>query len=257
MKLRLWFLILSVALLTDCSFRDQKNAGDPRLFDANATFGFNDVNSIVFTPYCLSCHGSQKKPPLNTYAEIKAAIDKIQTEVFVKGAMPPRQAPPLSDYAKQVLQAWIAQGSPEVGSAIPGGPTASPTPDPIGPITRPVKWEVVKAAVFQPKCFNCHYPGNPDGYTDYTDLSVLKDTMGSILYVSITKPQMPPAPDKLSEGQKDILAAWVIDGMDMTVSPSPTPGSSPAPSPASSPIPAASPSPIVGPNPSPSPSPTP
>jgi hypothetical protein len=70
---------------------------------------------------------------------------------------------------------------------------------------------------------SCHFAGNKDGLSSYEDYETTKATIGTIFYTVSINPVMPPAPADLAEGvanpnqlnreQKDLLSAWITDGM--------------------------------------------
>lgn len=67
---------------------------------------FESVRSRLFEPLCVECHSS-----FNTYARVSARIKSIQTAIETDEM--PQDGPPVSDELKQLLEEWIAQGSPE------------------------------------------------------------------------------------------------------------------------------------------------
>lgn len=86
-----------------------------------------------------------------------------------------------------------------------------------------IVWNEVEAKVFKAHCNGCHSLGNKLGVSNFTDLEIVKSTIGTILYYVIVGNAMPPPPSDLAEGEvnpmqltrdeKDLLSQWVVDGM--------------------------------------------
>lgn len=71
----------------------------------------------------------------------------------------PKNAVPLSDNLKTLLQAWVAAGAPETA----GGPPSQMTAPPLAP-----NWDSVSKNIIFPRCIVCH---NPSGQAKFLDLS--------------------------------------------------------------------------------------
>lgn len=74
--------------------------------DVTAPPTFNDVETQIFQPYCVSCHKT-----FTDYATVKGDIAKIQSEIEA-GKMP-KKAPPLSAELQTLLNTWITAGLPQ------------------------------------------------------------------------------------------------------------------------------------------------
>jgi len=262
------FVSLLAAVFASCAFRyekpiedgtataDQENPGneedetlDETLNGKTAKISFVRVSNRIFghvgardqnvvEKKCLACHHSLpggKRPLLEGYANVIAALPKIKESVLVKKTMPPRG--PLKAKEQELLRKWIDSGAPEtvaveeeddlddapspVPSANPSpSPTSSAVPiGPSNPTLRPVKWSVLKAKIFEPACISCHYKDNHEGpsgepLTDQSDHAVVRETIGMTIGLSIMNAEMPPDPaPELTQEQKQLIMDWVIDGM--------------------------------------------
>lgn len=85
----------------------------PPIIDPNVPeelYDYAEIKKLVLDPVCLQCHGVRVLPALDSYADIKRNIVKIESLVR-SDKMPPRR--PLADPLKIALFAWIKQGAPE------------------------------------------------------------------------------------------------------------------------------------------------
>lgn len=173
---------------------------------------FAQINDVILKPSCLSCHGASQLPLLRTYADVKANLKAIERVVTVTMTMPKRG--PLPSDQIELLKKWIAEGAPEI-------PAAAPTTT---ELNRPaVKWAELQAKVIGPKCAACHFAKNPDDLSDLEDEESFRSLIGAIFFLSVAKPTMPPPPKEtpedapnpnaLTRSEKEMLAHWVVDGM--------------------------------------------
>ena len=198
-----------VLALSSCAYRVDKSSELNQPTEASAlkgNYGFAQLNALILTPRCLGCHSS-KTPNLTSYAAVKTVIAQITKAVLVDRNMPPSG---MSSADRGVLQKWILDGAPEVVSNPSPEPPSQPAPLPSG---RPILWSAFKAQVFTNKCISCHFTGNKEGISDYSDINIARSTMGTMIYLTLVTKQMPPPPTKLTLEESDIFARWVIDGM--------------------------------------------
>lgn len=173
---------------------------------------FSRVKSAVLEPYCLGCHASHERPPLNTYAEVKASLASIRRAVFLTRTMPKRGNLPQDE--QDLLLAWIDAGAPE---------RAEVAPPPLSHERATVRFADLQKKVFQPRCVVCHFPDNPKKLSNLEDYESAKAFVGALLFLSVAGDKMPPAPEGTPEGaenpnrltasEKETLSYWVIDGM--------------------------------------------
>src|SRR5687768_14847572 len=82
-----------------------------------------------------------------------------------------------------------------------------------------VGWLEIKERFFEAKCVSCHKPGNEKGLIDLTDPKSVRNSIGTIFFVSAVAPSMPP-PEKTSNKltREDILllSGWIADGTPLT-----------------------------------------
>lgn len=219
------FIALSCLTFGSCAYRvDKTPVSEVSPVDAAAakgSYGYAQINALVFTQNCLGCH-SARQPTLNSYTEIKANIARIADTVLVQKTMPPKG---MNSTNRAILQKWIADGAPEqVANPTPVTEPSTPTPPPVND-GRPILWSVFKTQVFEARCLSCHFTGNKDGISDYTDINVVRSTIATAMYLTLVTKQMPPLPATLSAAESDAFARWIIDGMkdDSGVSAPPPP----------------------------------
>jgi uncharacterized membrane protein len=182
------------------------------------------INEQVLKPRCLNCHSGLNAPDLASYQDVvthKADIysSTIDTDRMPKG---PRK---LTAEQKQNLKKWLDIGAPEFAAVVDPNPAPNPEPAPTAglPIERPVVWEQVKTKIFDQHCVSCHFAGNTDGISPYEDYTTVKNTIGTIYAFTAINPVMPPPstelkegevnPNQLSSAEKDLISAWVNDGL--------------------------------------------
>ncbi len=218
---KLFVLVGFLSIASSCAYRVDKTADDSELVDSSVSkgsYGYEQVNRNVFLTQCLGCH-VKKNPQLATYADVKNALPKIINAVFVEKNMPPKGMSKV-DFA--ILRKWIADGAPEKVPNPSPDPSSSPQPTP--PLGRPILWTQFKQQVFEKQCLNCHFTGNKDGVSDYSDINVLRSTIATAMYLTLVTKQMPPPPVKLSSDESDVFSRWIIDGMrDDNGTPAPPP----------------------------------
>ncbi|MBC7660587.1 MAG: hypothetical protein H7249_12890 [Chitinophagaceae bacterium] len=206
--------------------------------DSQVVIDWAYVNKTVFTPNCVKCHsaagGNSGHINVESYANVKANIAKIEVEAITDQSMPPSGA--LDTSTTSVLKAWIDAGSPEtIGVPTPQPvPTPIPAPDPVpvpAPIPVPipdpipvptppavvVDYAYVNRAVFTPYCTSCHSlaAGNRGGINLETYANI-KRLLKKIKREAVTDKSMPPdAP--LADEVSSILDTWITAGAPETV----------------------------------------
>lgn len=192
----------------------------------SSELGFIQIRKQVLETKCLDCHSGRSKPDLQTYTDVFQARNEIYRAVFVTQKMP-KGGFKLADNDKANLKSWLDAGAPEFGSSLdePLPVAANPALPSSGTfqMARPVLWAQVKEKVFARRCVACHYEGNDLGVSNYQDYLVTKNTAGTIYALTAINPVMPPPNQELNEGEvnpnqlsreeKDIIAAWINDGM--------------------------------------------
>ncbi len=211
-RLTLYFSLLlsQLNLIVGCAYRVDKTQEDIEIVDSSiqkGSYGYEQVKRIVFLPRCLGCHNT-KYPHLSTYAEVMAVLPKIINAVFVEKTMPPKG---ISKLELSVLRKWLADGTPEAVTNPSPDPGSIPRPIPSN--RRPILWSQLKQQVFENQCINCHFNGNRDGISDYSDINIVRATIATAMYLTLVTKQMPPPPVKLSLEESDAFSRWVIDGM--------------------------------------------
>lgn len=196
------------AAVSSCSFsRNKASPSDGNDVAVPMNVGFADIQKAVLTPSCLGCHATQF-PHFSAYEDVKAALGEIQQAVFNDHSMP--QSGSLSDNQLAILKRWIDSGAPEVAQQ---GVSPAPTPSP-PPQTTPT-WAGLRRTLVNVSCASCHFPNNPDGRVDLTDVKTFKASIGTILYVTLVEKDSPMPPidqAPLTLDQKRALTEWVIAG---------------------------------------------
>jgi hypothetical protein len=224
-------LFLLITLANGCSYKSDKSAaasGSVRnsgLKIDKSFLTFANIKEQVLAPKCLKCHKGYVD-----YANVTEVKNEIFQRALVQKDMPKNTSGlSLTDNEQNLLQQWIELGAPldEVTSV--DNPAVNPTPVIIDPnqntlgIERPVLWATVKLKIFDKHCLSCHFKGNADGISEYEDLKTIRNTIGTIYGLTAIKPFMPPPatelnegeinPNQLSTAEKDLLSAWINDGM--------------------------------------------
>lgn len=90
-----------------------------------AELSYLEVHETIFSAYCLDCHTEATVDndftTLNSYAEVKHELERMQKMIAEK-KMPPQKAEfPLPDDLRKTLLEWIEAGGPEFNSKDKGG----------------------------------------------------------------------------------------------------------------------------------------
>ena len=190
---------------------------EPQILIDSSILSYSKINDLVIAPKCLGCHSGQSEPLLNSYNLIFANKQEIYEQVFVSHKMPKNR--PLSESQMKALKLWLDAGAPEQMST----EVKTPSDNSNQSFERPVLWAQVRDKVIARNCTSCHFAGNTDGISSYEDYETVKSTIGTIFYTVSIQPVMPPPPsgwpedqpnpNQLTREQKDLISAWVNDGM--------------------------------------------
>lgn len=220
-----------VAALSGCSYSIDKHPSSttdlpPVSQYKPSQLTYPAVYSQVLRQSCVGCHGNGGGVNLESYASIKANIDKIYKAVFTDRRMPKAPTAPLTREQLGLLNAWIQSGAPE--SAPDAEP--APTPIPLAPTFESIKYNILET-----KCLSCHAPGKPvariplvtkeDLLNSPLELVIPGNADESGIMISIRglNPEkiMPPPKDaegkptgftKLSDQEIDAIALWITNG---------------------------------------------
>jgi hypothetical protein len=214
-----WCLFL---IVSGCSYREEKSRGTAQEPVRTGTISFAKIEKEILRPNCLGCHSGSQSPQLLTYAEVKENLQAIRREVLEKKTMPKRG--PLAEAELALLQTWIENGAPEFVSETEGPAGPSPTPPNPTPNERPVvRWTDLQDRVIKPNCLTCHFKGNPGKLSNLEDKEVLKTSIGSVHFLTVVSPRMPPPPmgapvgapnpNQLTREEKELISYWIVDGM--------------------------------------------
>lgn len=109
-------VLLAVAPLSGCNFKEEKDdTTDTVTVDPATPVSFAEIQTQVLEPYCISCHssggGNQGGVNLDGYAAAKAKAADIKLATVDSTRMP--KGGSMSADLRALLEAWIAQGTPE------------------------------------------------------------------------------------------------------------------------------------------------
>lgn len=102
----------------------------------------------VFTPKCVSCHGTSGNISLENYTDVARYKEQIKKSVFIERTMPKRGG--LSDEELSYLWNWLKMGTPEFPQ--------SGTVPPIEEEPLIATFASIDKHVFQVSCKECHNP---------------------------------------------------------------------------------------------------
>lgn len=180
--------------------------GNGGLSIQSAGLDYLNVQVNVLGPQCVSCHsqqgGSKGGLNLESFAQVRAAMNSIYFRSIEKRDMPPREA--LSSSQMDLLKSWLEAGAPEKNMGRGSGREIK------GPIT----WTVIKEQVFKSSCLDCHSGATPDGGLDLESFEVTKKNIDKIFKSAITEGSMPLQPyPSMSAFEKQALMKWISQGM--------------------------------------------
>lgn len=219
-------MIFAASFFVGCNYSVTKEA--PSDQNTNVILSAQDlsyakINEQIIKPKCLQCHSGRDEPNLTTYQSLVDHSADIIRESIDSSKMPKNNRK-LTAIERQNLKAWFDAGVPQFGKTpepLPSNPATEPAP--MYSFDRPVLWETVKTQILDKSCNSCHFAGNKEGLSSYEDYAQTKATIGTIFYTVSINPVMPPGPEDLEEGaenpnqlsrrDKDLLSAWITDGM--------------------------------------------
>ncbi len=104
---------LAIVTTTDASRQGFESVQATAHFVAAPHVAFVDVQRVLTSNGCLNCHsaGSRTGVVLDSFANVKAVLPRIQTAVLVNKTMPPQG--PVSAADALVLSNWILVNAPE------------------------------------------------------------------------------------------------------------------------------------------------
>lgn len=175
---------------------------------------FANVHGLIFTPRCVSCHGTSGGVNLETYASAKSHLTRIEKAAIVDRTMPPFA--PLTEGEMKFLSAWIKAGAPEM----PEMPVQPPPP------LEPT-FGSIKERIFKTKCLSCHSPGHSahripletreELIDSPLELVIPGDPDESGVVISITRTddkRMPLLLPALTPEEISVIRQWILEGAD-------------------------------------------
>ena len=240
MKKKISLILIVLSLLGGCGYSNTElpieaegvnNITNPNN-NLSQGIDYKFVNQNVFAPKCIRCHsnagGNKGGINLESYAQVKQNIAKIQDAVIVQQFMPP--AGPLTEDLRGILSQWIDKGLPETSTDPIGPPPVNPPPvnpppspqpenppPPVSPPPSPVlDYKFVNQNVFAPKCIRCHSnAGGNKGGINLESYAQVKQNIAKIEDAVIVQQFMPPA-GPLTEDLRGILSQWIDKGLPET-----------------------------------------
>lgn len=209
-----WLIIASSA----CNYRHDK-AGQTKfpMEITSENLSFANVQSLIFSPRCISCHGTSGGVNLETYASVKNHLSKIEQTTIINRTMPKSPFPSLTEDEIAFLSAWIKAGAPEM----PETPVQPPLP------LEPT-FSSIKERIFKTKCLLCHTAGKSaarvpletkeDLIDSPLEIVVPGDPDESGLMIAITRTddkRMPPPTSGMSAltaEEMNVIRQWILEG---------------------------------------------
>lgn len=209
-------VVLVLSGLQGCGFYEEKpqKGADPSLSPAEATqISYQMVASRVFAANCIACHGNSGGVNLESYASVKANLDKIERAALVSKTMPKGKT--LGREEARLLAAWIKAGAPE-----------NPTGTPPGSGDEPLKpnFASIKKKIIDIRCITCHANGGPAAGVPLKSLKDIlssprdlvlpgnPDESGLVIAVSRSDSKRMPPPETgnpLSADEIAIIRKWI------------------------------------------------
>lgn len=212
--MRIFFFALILFGLGACNFNRPKGLQDSGRDPSQkgqdlGPIDFATVYSTVIGPKCVSCHsaagGNGGGANLETFANVKALITRVQYRALIKKDMPPVS---LSRSESNVLAAWIEQGAPENIDPL------NPKPSVPGDTGELPNFALVKEKVFQARCLGCHSGPLPDDDLDLSDYATVKTKASRVFHRIFVAADMPVPPlPPLTAAERKILLKWFDLGM--------------------------------------------
>ena len=107
--------VVVVLSVSSCYYDNREELYPVNPYDCNTTNLTYDVDiQPIFINSCSvsGCHVTGAElPVLETYAQVKANLTRIEVRALIEKSMPP--AGPLSTCDQKMLAQWIADGAPE------------------------------------------------------------------------------------------------------------------------------------------------
>jgi uncharacterized membrane protein len=201
-------LALAGLLLSSCSYKVDKEAEQPVMFDG-AKLSFNEVRSMALGPKCARCHDF-----VASYADTKALASEISDRVQGIGPfrqMPPASASQLTSNEKAAIVAWVAAGAREIPGQVDQPVTPPPvTPPPVEPpAPEKLTFAVVKAKVIDAKCLRCH---KTDFDTFEHTAPLIQDIKFRIQDIGGMDQMPPEGKTQLTPEEKTLVLDWIQAG---------------------------------------------
>ncbi|MBF0297852.1 MAG: hypothetical protein HQK51_03985 [Oligoflexia bacterium] len=214
--------------MTSCNYRREKKINNEsfEIADANdLNLSYKLVDDNIFTPKCVSCHGTAGGVFLGSYESIVKNLQKIERVAIQEKTMPPMA--PLSESERNLLSTWIKAGAPEHEGL--GVINENPIPTPPAPLIE-AQFDSIKINIFDSKCIVCHSPTGTardvllntkeDLLDSPRDLVIPRNSQESGLYIAVSRTDsgMMPPPDSgippLTLNEIDIIKQWIDNGAE-------------------------------------------
>jgi uncharacterized membrane protein len=220
--MRLIFFSVFIISVTACGnifHNKHENVTNSDNENANSkpTISFAEVRLKVLDPHCIKCHSNYVD-----YKSVKKNISQILNSVEQNRM--PKNAIPISDDLKELLRAWVAEGTPE------NLETNTDSPEPTDDGALKPTWDSLKLNIFDPKCLVCHSANGKSPWVDFTNRATMAKTLikhidfknpddsNLILRLRDTEEPMPPLPPQstltqLTEEEVLVVIEWIKAGL--------------------------------------------
>lgn len=183
---------------------------------------FAQIKKTIIDTSCIQCHLGY-----SNYQTVRGDVDNILSQVLTNRM--PKNASPINDELKALLQEWVNDGAPEFVVSSDNNDSDIPDSTPQLPSELEATWESLSTNIIFPKCVSCH---NANGQASFLPLSTrqdffdgrdyllnnFQDARSSYLIEVITDPEEPMPPlwapfEQLTEEEVDILVEWIEKGL--------------------------------------------
>lgn len=211
-------IVMTIGFITwtnGCGFYSEKFQKDIPIIESDSSkIDYSIVHQTVFSPNCISCHGSSGGVNLESYENVKKNLQRIEKAALTDKTMP--KSGPLGKTEAGLLKNWIQEGAPETATAtravspspLPSRPSSSPpTPAPrLDPLH--ATYERVREKIFIPHCISCH--GRAGGVS-LESLDSIKKELNRITIATLVDKTMPQG-GFLSKDEILLLTEWIENG---------------------------------------------
>jgi mono/diheme cytochrome c family protein len=215
-------ILIAALIFVGCNYTKIKDSPDDKNTQYNLPSGklgelsYGLLAQKIFTPKCITCHGTSGSVNLESYSEVLRHLAQIEKSVFNEHSMPKRGS--LTSEEMSYLWNWIQMGAPE--NAQNGS---------LPPLQEPIQatFESINNRIFQTSCKDCHNSTGSGKRIPLDKESLLNsplelvipenpDESGLVIAIErLDGKRMPPAKagySPLSDEAKQAIRKWIQNG---------------------------------------------